>query len=1000
MPSALEQAGSRSVKNSRFAPIHTNRFFTGLWTNRSALRDAATPYLYEKFYSGSRFESLIGGSNMELTSRLTLARRPGQSVYNSQSFPAVKRFFGFRISGTNSEAIKVLADTAAVLYDATGPNTKTAILNKAAGAGQSFFESVGNVLFIGDGAEEKKWVQSPLAWAAGATFKVGDFIVDSTGVLELVQGIMAPVTNVAIAGNILTLSIAQNFAVGANVQLSSLVNATFLNGVTVQIVSSTGTQITANLTHADYPSAADTGNAVCLSGSGTTSGALPNFAGSTLNNIIFDNQIVWQTKTSALQNFMFSAPGAPPQAANAPFASQYHAWVASTFYSPNLIIFDVLTNTLQKLTTGGITGGSVPVFSAVVGATTADNTAVWTCQGTAAWVLNHVYAAGALIAVTYSVTTVVSSGGGDNGDISPTFGGGQISHGGGGNFNQIVTTTYTDFFKCTQGGTSGAVQPTWQPGIGTTIADNSAIWTNIGTQVVWATIGAATKVSLDVSISDSNGNIQSVIVSGKSGALAPTWATAIGSPTVDGGATWNNGGPSGGAANTGAWVYAFAGINDVTGDIGTASGRSTAITQAANSLIQLQGQGFSDPQVGKIRIYRTQQGGTTLLKLADIINPGNVAWSYSDTNVDANLNKFIQAAENGANNPPPSGVINLVYHVGKLWGSVGNVTYYSAGATATEGGIYKSVTSWPTTNTFTWNSRVLRQVPTALGLMVFTTSGVNIVTGDGITTALRPNTYLPGIGLLSYNALATHGSIIYFMDSRKRVISLDPSSGVTHVGFPITDQFKALFDPATAYLTYHIEDGTDEGLYVSDGSTGWFRLNPTPAPESGMSWSPKATIVGGCQAVQTMEVSSGVHHLLVGPTANGPILLRDSTVFQDNGSNYADCFAIIGSLVLAQSGTVAQLEFIAQEMPRIGSRPKISVRLNEIGGNFYTLPVHVNDPPYLAASGTLYSDRWYFAATQKPAYCKHMQIQFSFPAENVQNELLTYSIFGAILKEK
>src|SRR5947209_15986052 len=106
MANPLEQAGA--VRDpSKYAPIHTNRFFTGLWTHRSPLRDAATPFLYEKFYSGSRYDSLIGGLNCELSSRLTLRRRPGHSVYNSQTFPAIKRFYEFRQFSALTETIRV-----------------------------------------------------------------------------------------------------------------------------------------------------------------------------------------------------------------------------------------------------------------------------------------------------------------------------------------------------------------------------------------------------------------------------------------------------------------------------------------------------------------------------------------------------------------------------------------------------------------------------------------------------------------------------------------------------------------------------------------------------------------------------------------------------------------------------------------------------------------------------------------------------------------------------
>ena len=40
MANAIEQAGGLAEPSS-FAPLHTNRMFTGLWTNRNPLSDAS-----------------------------------------------------------------------------------------------------------------------------------------------------------------------------------------------------------------------------------------------------------------------------------------------------------------------------------------------------------------------------------------------------------------------------------------------------------------------------------------------------------------------------------------------------------------------------------------------------------------------------------------------------------------------------------------------------------------------------------------------------------------------------------------------------------------------------------------------------------------------------------------------------------------------------------------------------------------------------------------------
>jgi hypothetical protein len=204
MNSPLTAAGAIS-EPSRSAPLHTNRFFTGLWTHRNPLRDAAVPFLYEKFYGGTRFDSLIDGLNTEVTSRLTMARRYGHSVYNSQTFPAINRFYQFNIFGGAAQIIKVIADTATQVYDATGPNTKTLLFTKSAGAGSSYFQSVGNILYFGNGKDQKKWVQTAKAWAAATQFQAGDYLVDTSNNLQLCVGLRsANISTIAINANVLT----------------------------------------------------------------------------------------------------------------------------------------------------------------------------------------------------------------------------------------------------------------------------------------------------------------------------------------------------------------------------------------------------------------------------------------------------------------------------------------------------------------------------------------------------------------------------------------------------------------------------------------------------------------------------------------------------------------------------------------------------------------------------------------------------------------------------
>ena len=154
MPNALQTAGALA-EPSNFAPLHTNRIFTGLWTNRSFLRDAATNDVQEHYGMG-RQDSILDGLNTEITPRLTLARRPGSTVYNANVIAPVKRFYSFNTFTLTDEVIRVMADTPTEVLDVTAPGVAS-IWTKSAGAGSTYFLGVGNTLYFTNGVENKQW---------------------------------------------------------------------------------------------------------------------------------------------------------------------------------------------------------------------------------------------------------------------------------------------------------------------------------------------------------------------------------------------------------------------------------------------------------------------------------------------------------------------------------------------------------------------------------------------------------------------------------------------------------------------------------------------------------------------------------------------------------------------------------------------------------------------------------------------------------------------------
>src|SRR5271156_2020758 len=98
MPNQFGLAGAQPQKQTRYAPIFNPRMSSGIWTNRSALRDATTTRDQEKYY-GANGDALIAGENVEITNKLTLARRYGNTLFDSATYSNVDRFYDFHLFG-------------------------------------------------------------------------------------------------------------------------------------------------------------------------------------------------------------------------------------------------------------------------------------------------------------------------------------------------------------------------------------------------------------------------------------------------------------------------------------------------------------------------------------------------------------------------------------------------------------------------------------------------------------------------------------------------------------------------------------------------------------------------------------------------------------------------------------------------------------------------------------------------------------------------------------
>jgi len=676
----------------------------------------------------------------------------------------------------------------------------------------------------------------------------------------------------------------------------------------------------------------------------------------------------WNYETDQVFPWGIMAPSLAPQVFQSVLPNPYNAW--------HLFIRDSNGNMQQLDPPGfpGVTGASQPIWatSGGIGAITPDGTVRWFFSGPAAWVANN------SITLNLAISVAVNT---PSGPVQMTF-------------------------QTLSAGTTGNSQPNWPNGIGLSVVDNNITWINRGLTLDWATgVGPNTPVTSVFPIVDPNGYFQDILQPGKTGPGVPNFSRINGTLTSDNSLTWKNTGAFA-PATTAPVQYGFAYKNSVTNDISNMSSPTDFVSITQGNQVTLKGQGSTAVGVDTIVIYRTVQGGSTFLLLAEIANPpSGTQWQYTDTTPDSGLNPLIQAQRNGEGTPlfqtgrqgnlVGAGASCLGYHVGRIFAGLGNVVCVSSGPDAVVSG---SSGNAGFNIFFTAQSKITRFWPCSLGMVVFTVRDAYIILGSGTANdPLYMVTFIEQLPLLHYDAFTVNKTTPMMMLGNNMVIALDPSAGIVELGFPIADRFEEEFDPSQAFVTYHSESSRESALYVANGNGYWYRMNQNNAPEQGSAWSPRANI-GDMHCVQSVEIRPGVYRLLFGYINPGPIVMRDLTKNRDNEVAYP-VSATFGSIVMAQPGQLAAISFITLESVRVGTRAQLALLLGEISGEFEELKRTRQDPTNLPPSTTLFSDRYHFSQNQKAAWCRHFQMRISWPAEDAANELLTFTIFGQTWQE-
>jgi hypothetical protein len=938
-----------------FIPLWIN----GLHVNRSPIFTPLSPMGLTVI---SRYDTLWGGSNMELSMANTLVRRPGYPQWCSSAFGSSEWPLQFYSYQNLSGSITTLVDTQTNTYSFT-PTSKSSLLTKPSGATQTAFQRVGEVLYM---ASYKNFQATGDNGTIGTPRPVGlavpqvapSFVLGTNGFLLPTAGwtygysyanstsghvsTMSPIS--ANVGNLDVASVTEGSNPCPITIVTSVVSGGGPGTVTFSTPNGNNFSVGQKIVVTGFP--VTTAGTYVVNNTYTITACAPGYFSA--STAVWGPAYTGPSGHGFGQNCAFVQPTIGcvgtlnpitiPGTAG-PGASYTYTVANTTNFAPTNA-FGATGNTVTVKSPGGtkvytqIASGTPTTGQFVVNASTGAFTFAAADTGLS-------------IVITYAVTPttgstpvsfILSGPAANNAFSTPPSG----SNGVGSNGSQIDTTGYAN-------------------------ADSVVIFRDQDSDT---TAGPW----FFLSVIPNNLAISSATYLAQSGQTVYTLTNPCNAGAGNGFAGASN---SGGATIAG---FSNAGNN---GTFDIIASTSTSITC-------------------------TNAGGVTETHAATV-NSGS--WTYTDTGAvynyafdytvpDGELDILIESPIDDENNPPPnitnpittsaSGTFSLLcYGAGRMWGAVDNYVYFAGGPDVTYG---NGNESWPPANVFTFPGKITALASVPAGIIVFTSDDFYIIYGTS-TSTFYPQVYQKNFGVSSQNCLVLDGDTLYIQSNTGQVWSF--TNSLNEIGLNVAP-LLANFPPASSYLCMH-KSGEDVGLFISDGSTNYLRYRIDQD-----SWSPLCQIVGGASCFQSIETSAGVYTLLIGAsTGSGYISARSLTTWTDAGGTYP-CNAIVGSLTVAPPGATALIEFLTLQYIPIGTVPTISIYpqgfapLSGSTAAFVSLGLGANDPPKLIPSATpsLVQQRFYLTGARSPIpqeMC-NLQVNIAFPSENFKAEVLTLGV--------
>jgi hypothetical protein len=954
--------------------IHIDRFIAGLHTNRAAI---STPFRSSFGHVIEYRDALIDGLNVEISPANTLVRRPGWSSYNTVGYLGTAQSFGSAIlnNGNSGTAQFNLLGTSSRVYNFTN-SALTSLYTKTT-TNQTFFKTVGNLIYFSDGVSNYKW--------SGAT--------DIAGTLAAIAnaGIATPTTGPTIPNLNLYDTVGATQTTHAWVASYTYKNTTsspqayFFLAPTGEIqwtVIPKGTTLTSASSSPNWATNYGLFGGVTVDGqlSWTNCGPIGTWLSSTAfkNAAYIATHPLSTTATTATiagsggaTNFAWQISSGPqnPWGTAAGFANS----AGLTGNTNNLDITGLGFNVPAGAT---ITGIEVDVFRGTNRYNAVTDVTVQLMKASSPVGSNRAvsgYWPAILVGQPASVFYEVPGSGG----IKQQYGSGGDLWGTTWAPTDVNSSTFGVRIVANQANTA-----TTTGGITYVGGDpQTPVIVKVYYKAAASDLGSANYAQI---ILDSNGNLQRVKTAGTSGGSAPSWSTTIGGTTTDGGVTWECLGTGNQLAPLFNWTYAFGYHSSYgTNHISTMSPQLVVQAPIIGNGVNLTGACSTDTQVDRDDVYRSTDGGPILLYATSATNVSGSSWSLTDVALDSDLNTGLIGPVAHANDAPPTGATILEYHMGRMWAAVGNLLYFSAGPDCTNG---DGNQAWPPANVFTLAGPITGLASTTNGLVVLTSIDMSVVLGGPQTLTFWVQPLLKNFGIQSPNCLAHDGDQLIIYTTQKQMFTVT-ATGRNEIGFTVSPTLANTFSTTGSYLAVH-RAGQDQGIFISDAAANLLRLNMNSE-----SWDAVQQPVMGAGPIASLDLTTGSHGLLM--AVGGNILLRNPSVFADAGAAYS-AYATIGSIVLSQGGEkAAKVKSIILQSAAVGTQLVVGVLPNEVTGSFTTIPPSNADPWQLPATSTITMQefQWLGAQSMIADILRHMQIKITMPSsDTVKNEVFAVSI--------